>query len=178
MPRSSPTPRAEGRQRFVDATIALLREVPIDDLTVRQIAERAGHHHRFVSEWFGSKSLLFREAMVRLLTDAAATGTFPFGDGRVHPDVRLAIRVGNWLNLNDPAALQGALPNVYRDGLVALYREQMGLDPELAEMMATRLIIMVIGFELYGPVFGIDLEAQARHRQLELRLASLLSERS
>jgi hypothetical protein len=35
---------------------------------------------------------------------------------------------------------------------------------------------MVIGFELYGPVFGVDLAEQAEHRTLELRLASLLAE--
>jgi len=52
-------PRAEGSVLLIDATIALLRELPFRDVTVRRIAERADLNVVAIKNIFGSQQGLF-----------------------------------------------------------------------------------------------------------------------
>ena len=59
----------------LDATILLLQDRSPDQITVRDVAQASGHHHRFVQAWFGGKVGLLREAFDRLRRAAAAAAS-------------------------------------------------------------------------------------------------------
>lgn len=171
----SPTPRAEGIQHMVDAAVALLRELPPEQVTVRAVAERAGHHHRFVSEWFGSKAGLFRVALDALLDKALVGHSLLLQRGGMPPDVRTAIHLMAWLVANDQDQLTESRPSQFRDVLVTNFVEVLGLDPDLADLLAVRVVAGIIGIVLFGEVMGIDDDTFERMRELELRVALLLA---
>ncbi|MFB1297792.1 TetR/AcrR family transcriptional regulator [Mycobacterium sp. pW049] len=54
----------------LDATVELLRETPFDDLTTRQIAEKAGVAHSDLCVYFRSKNAIVAEVYLGLLRDA------------------------------------------------------------------------------------------------------------
>lgn len=51
--------RTEAVQRFLNATIALLDEKPIVDISLQEISERAGLNHGYVYRYFGTRLDLF-----------------------------------------------------------------------------------------------------------------------
>lgn len=59
-PRRARRPRQEGEKLLLAAAAELLRNRHPDDVSVRDIGDRATIHHRFINEWFGGKVGLFR----------------------------------------------------------------------------------------------------------------------
>lgn len=170
------TPRAEGIQHMVDATVALLREMPPEQITVRMVSGRSGHHHRFVSEWFGGKSGLFRAALDALLA-SASTDSALFGSDAttIHPDVRISIHLMNWLNTNGEGGVLASPPAHFRERLAQSFVDGFGADPELADLLARRVVLGTIGLVLFGDIMEIDEETFIRLRQIEIRAAQLLA---
>ena len=63
-------------QLFLDATIALLKEEPILDITLQDIADRAGLNHGYVFRYFGTRLDLFfavTEELAQLAEHAVTT---------------------------------------------------------------------------------------------------------
>ena len=63
-------------QLFLDATIALLKEKPILDITLQDIADRAGLNHGYVFRYFGTRLDLFfavTEELAQLAEHAVTT---------------------------------------------------------------------------------------------------------
>ena len=63
-------------QLFLDATIALLKEKPILDITLQDIANQAGLNHGYVFRYFGTRLDLFfavTEELARLAEHAVTT---------------------------------------------------------------------------------------------------------
>jgi AcrR family transcriptional regulator len=59
------------RQDILDATIALLSERPLHDVSVRDIATRAGVQHSLVTRHFGSKDALIAHAVATVASEYA-----------------------------------------------------------------------------------------------------------
>ncbi|MCD9622798.1 TetR/AcrR family transcriptional regulator [Rhabdothermincola salaria] len=175
--RNLPTPRAEGMANMVQATVGLLHEMGPDQITVRAISERAGHHHRFVSEWFGGKAGLYRAALESMLADMTRD-LAPFApDGAGIPgDIRIVVQVINWLTIIAPEMLDGPADGFLRQRIVTPFVEDLGLDPEVADLLARRVVAWVFGVVLFGDIIGIDDEAFAELRRLEVRMALLLAQ--
>jgi AcrR family transcriptional regulator len=168
----SKTPRAEGMRSFVDATVTLLRQHPPEEITVRQIAEGAGHSHRFIGEWFGGKADLYRAALEALIAQAAPAAT-PLRADRIQPDIRTAIHVLAWLRSNEPAVLEGFTLAPIADTIAERYLG-VGIEPDVAKLLARRVIAMAISFELFGDAISFD-DASIKHQtSLEQRIVSLL----
>jgi AcrR family transcriptional regulator len=174
--RRRPTPRKEGIQHLLGATIQLLHEMPPEQITVRVVAQRAGHHHRFVSEWFGSKAGLLRAALDKMLEDLAAESS-PFDPDTniLRPSVRIAVHVMNWLISNDPNQDQHPPTKVFRDYLAHQYVDQLGLDPDLADLAARRSVAAIVGVVLFGDMLDIDDATFTELRALEVRTLTLLA---
>jgi AcrR family transcriptional regulator len=174
--RQKPTPRSEGIEHLLDATIGLLREMPPEQITVRLVAERAGHHHRFVSEWFGSKAGLLRAAMEQLLEEITHESS-PFDPDTqgLRPDGRIIVYVFNWLVANDPDNTEHPPTGVFRNFLKGQFVSQLGLDPEIADLAARRSVATIIGIVLFGDLLGIDDAMFAELRNLEVRMLTLLA---
>jgi AcrR family transcriptional regulator len=70
--------REEGKDLLRTAAADLLRTRNPDDISVREIGDRATIHHRFINEWFGGKVGLFREvheSWARDISEIVATIT-------------------------------------------------------------------------------------------------------
>ena len=70
--------RDEGKDLLLAAAADLLRTRNPDDISVREIGDRATIHHRFINEWFGGKVGLFRavhESWARDISEIVATIT-------------------------------------------------------------------------------------------------------
>jgi AcrR family transcriptional regulator len=70
--------REEGKDLLLTAAADLLRARNPDDISVREIGDRATIHHRFINEWFGGKVGLFREvheSWARDISEIVATIT-------------------------------------------------------------------------------------------------------
>jgi AcrR family transcriptional regulator len=173
-PRSR-TPRAEGMANMVEATIRLLQQHQPDDITVRDVAEASGHHHRFVQAWFGGKVGLFRAVFDHMTQTAALEIRGPSSphDGFV-PGARVIAGLMNWLMAADPDSLSGprAMPIVER--LTELYRKEFGFEPELARLMALRVVSASIAVLLFGGPLGIGPDDVNALAGLELELTQLL----
>jgi AcrR family transcriptional regulator len=157
---------------FVDAAVALLREYPPDDITVRQIADRAGHSHRFIGEWFGGKAHLYRAALETLITQAAPAAT-PMHADQIQPDIRTAIHVLAWLRSSEPAALEGFTLAPIADAIAERYLS-VGVEPDVARLLARRVIAMAISFELFGDAISFDDDSVRHQTSLEQRIVRLL----
>ena len=70
--------REEGKDLLLTAAADLLRTRNPDDISGREIGDRATIHHRFINEWFGGKVGLFRavhESWARDISEIVATIT-------------------------------------------------------------------------------------------------------
>jgi AcrR family transcriptional regulator len=170
------TPRAIGIEHMVEATIRLLQDRSPEQITVRDIAEASGHHHRFVQAWFGGKVGLLRAVFDRLLADVASGIPSPLvpreGFSR---EVRTAAMLMNWLMAAEPGCLDAPRPTPIVDRVIAVYRNEFGLDDDLARLMALRLVGGAISVILFSGPLGITKDELPALIQLEMDLARLVA---
>jgi AcrR family transcriptional regulator len=170
------TPRAIGIEHMIDATIRLLQDRSPDQITVRDIAQASGHHHRFVQAWFGGKVGLLRAAFDRLLEDAVRGIPSPFvareGFSR---EVRTAVSLMNWLMAADPGSLDTPRPRPIVQRVIDIYRTEFDFDDDLARLMALRLVSGATSIILFSGPLGIENDDLPALMQLEIDLARLLS---
>jgi AcrR family transcriptional regulator len=180
--RSAPqtrTPRAVGMEHMVSATVRLLYERHPDQITVRDVAEAAGHHHRFVQAWFGGKVGLLRAAFDRLLEELATTINEPHEPNRgFRREVYIAASLLNWLMAVDPESLDQPRPTPIIDKISDIYRANFGLDDQLSRLMALRLVGGALSAILFGSALGITTDDLNSLRKLEFDLAGLLAKSS
>src|SRR4029079_12017182 len=100
------TRRPDGMNNMIEATARLLRERQPDQITVRDIAQASGHHHRFVQAWFGGKVGLFRATFDRMIHESAEQVGAPL-ERRTgfEPDLQAIAVLMNWLVAADPSSL-------------------------------------------------------------------------
>jgi AcrR family transcriptional regulator len=140
---------------MVAAAIELLLERTPDEITIRDVAERSGHHHRFVASWFGGKAGLFRAAFDQMASAAAGALTLTVPDPGTAPTpatVRL-VHLMNWLATHDPEAFAADRPTPLIDRIAEQYVERFGQDAELARLSAQRLLSIIVALTLFpGPL--------------------------
>jgi AcrR family transcriptional regulator len=169
------TTRAVGRANMIAAARGLLAERGPEEITVREIADRSGHHHRFVQAWFGGKVGLFRAVFDQLAAEMAERAPNTLGAQGFAPDTRLAAHLMNWLVATDPASLAEERPTPVLDNIVQVYLA-LGLETELAWRMARRLMATAMGMILFGDALGVAEDDIAGFVELERELAVLLAE--
>ena len=161
---------------MIDATIRLLQDRSPDQITVRDVAQAAGHHHRFVQAWFGGKVGLLRATFDRLLEEAVRGIPSPFvaRDGFTR-EVRTAALLMNWLMAADPGSLDSPRPRPIVDRVVEIYRSEFDFDDDLARLMAMRLVSSATSIILFSGPLGITDDDLPALMQLEIDIARLLS---
>jgi AcrR family transcriptional regulator len=170
------TPRAAGMEHMVAATLRLLQDHSPDQITVRDVADASGHHHRFVQAWFGGKVGLFRAAFEGMLQDAAGRIQRPFVPTEgFRKDLRAAVGLMNWMMAADPGALDSPRPTPIIDQIATIYREDFSLDDDVARLMALRVVGVAISAMLFAGPMGIRPGDVPALTTLELELAQLLS---
>jgi AcrR family transcriptional regulator len=173
------TPRHEGRQNMLRATLELLAERHPDAITVRDIAERSGHNHRFVQEWFGGKTQLFAEAFHELSLEVADRLDFNRPDTQIpDPLVVRVIELMNWLVASDAQAVTGARMRPILNRLQHMYQDRFGIEGDTALLMAQRLMFLMSGVVLFKDVIGAGVGVDVpRQVLLEFEIARRLGTR-
>jgi AcrR family transcriptional regulator len=174
--RTPRTRRDEAMEHMVTAAAELLRDRPPEAITVRDVAARAGHHHRFVAAWFGGKTGLFLAAFDRVAIEAVSAIGFPAIRATIAPEVVRVARLMNWLVANDPSAFANRTATPLLDRVTAIYSEDLGLAPGLARLAAQRVLAGAISLVLFPDPLGIGPDDVARHIELEVLVATLLKE--
>ena len=169
------TSRNQGRRNIVDATISLLRTHSPDEITIRQIAEESGHHHRMVQAWFGGKILLFLAVHEQLNAEIAEGLAPPIGRVGITEKVRMTTMLMNWLIAADPSVFDGRADTPILDQLSSIYVANYGLAPRDARMMAIRAVAGSITVTLFPGPLGISEEDIAEQAAFEVRLVELLA---
>ena len=165
--------RADGKAHMVTAARELLRHSSPDDVTIREVAEASGHHHRFVQSWFGGKVGLFREVFDEIVAELAAAAPTVLNRDGIQPDTRVAARLLNWLVAADPEALSGDRPTPLLDTMSESY-VAAGLEPGLARRLAVRLLATTLSMVLFQDALGVRDEEIADYVALEREMVLLL----
>lgn len=150
--RSQPaTGPAPARDRLLAAARELLTEVPVDSITVRTIADRAGVRHANITHHYGSRAGLLATAIGATLVDLA--------DAITHaPDIHTAVR-GAFHHLLEQPGLTSSIGIVtmgsdaveQREGfpVVDAFTAQLkaaGAPPERARDRAATITMMIFGW--------------------------------
>ena len=158
--RRSPITRAEGERRLIQATITLTRDTPFSDVGVREIAALADVNHGFVHTWFGSKNDLLIRVVGQLLAEMVAKVETTEPGVQVldplNPDVRLAVRLLIWLELEgiNSWSLLEKLPIV--QALADRYVKVEGLTPKDAHAAAIQAVAVGIAASTFSQVLSQD----------------------
>jgi len=172
------TPRHEGRQNVLRATLELLAERHPDQITVREIAERSGHNHRFIAEWFGGKTRLFAEAFESMNLELADRLDFDRGPGAVpDPMTVRAVHLMNWLTANDPGSVSADRMRPVVNRLQHMYQDRFGIDTDTAMLLAQRIMFLVSGMVLFKDVVAPGSLDLSRQILLEFDIARRLGTR-
>ena len=169
------TSRTQGRRNIIEATITLLATRTPDEITVRQIAEESGHHHRMVQAWFGGKIPLFLAVHEQLNEAIAERWCNPLGSVDNSDLVRMTTALMNWLIAADPSVFESRTGTPILDQLTSIYEASYGLDPRDARMMALRSVAGSITATLFPGPLGISDQDVAELANFEERLVQLLA---
>lgn len=170
------TRRPVGMDNMIEATVRLLRERGPEQVTVRDVAQASGHHHRFVQAWFGGKVGLFRAAFDRMTDEGASQVHAAFAPvGSISPELRATTVLMNWLVAADPESLNEPRSTPIIDQLAEVYRAEFGLEPDVARLMALRMVGASVTAILFPGVFGVTPEDVVAVAALERELAGLLA---
>lgn len=155
-----------------EATVTLLLETEPDALTVRDIAEHAGVHFRYIPDYFGGKAELFASIYARVADEAAAVLTFPFAAAvskGINPKIVRLARLAVWLSVNHPSGVP-ASDRPIQHRLEHIVIEQFGIDRETAKIIAERLIALVIVLAAFPDVVTSEPINVQAHITLELNM--------
>lgn len=158
------------------AAVDLLVETPPEQITIRDVADASGHHHRFVKTWFGGKVGLFRAAFDRLGAEVGEAISSDLSGTALGPRSLALARLMNWLIATDPAAFDGPRPTPVNDRVTATYVEQLGLDEDEARLVAARTIGTAVSFLLFRSALGVDEQDMVRLAALDREMVALLAD--
>ncbi len=158
--RRSPISREEGEKRLIGAASELIKHSPFSEVGVREIAELANVNHGFVHTWFGSKNdLLLAVLKEKFSVMAEGVANAPPGTPAINffdPDVRLAVRLILWLDL-EGVKTTGLFDNMpVIEALTNRYIEVEKIDPSIAREAAIQAISIGLGAGMFGPLLGVD----------------------
>lgn len=138
------------------AAIELLDERDPDQLTVREIAERSGHHHRFVQDWFGGKGGLMLEVMTILSADLARE--IDLRPVRSEPDPRIVrvVKVLTWLVANSPDVVGGERMRPLVSRIENFFRDRFGVSADDARLLARHAVATIAGYVMFHDALGFD----------------------
>lgn len=152
------TSREVGRKRFIDAALQLLHEVPFSQVSVRDISRVADMNQGLIHTWFGSQHQLYLSAIEQLvdekLLDFIAQPLPSSTEYLFTPDVRFAIRLAMWLDLEgtDVSSIFQKVSLLLEVFAKRLSSE--GIDAETSRYMAHQAAGMVLGIGSFGHLLG------------------------
>ena len=152
------TPRDVGMSKIVAATLDLLDAYGPQDLTIRQIARAAGHHHRLIIEWFGSKGGLFAAVFEEVFRDLISSGELFDGPVAARSEVKKAFGLFNYMQMHHREFFASANRGFVVEAVEQRFQETSGMTVEQARLAARRIATQVLGLSLFSEFFDLTPE--------------------
>jgi AcrR family transcriptional regulator len=147
--KSTPAKRSyvrkdEAMSNLITAAYELLHEKSPDDITIRDVAERANCHHRYIPDYFGGK-LPLMIAVLPLARDALLGKLQQLDfEGFPSPELVRFINLLGWLMRNGDQETRSPFTGELFESVTKMYQDIYGFDSEMAGLLAKRLIGSVI----------------------------------
>ena len=161
------------RARIIESTLQLLLNQSPDDLTLRQIAQKANCHHPDIAKYFGGKLDLYKELLPSVVQVIAARG-LPQTFAKPPAELVRLVRLTAWLDVQDPAYFRNTSERVLRDALTNMYVRQFNLPIDVAQLLGQRLMALVLTAVLHPGSIGLQEQQFSEHFALEIKIAQLL----
>jgi len=171
-PKRSQRSRTETMNLLRAATLELLETINPNDLTIRDIADRAGVYHRYVPDYFGGKAELLADVYPIVQAQAAA-GLAPLDGETLRPEIIHLAHLAVWLSQNRDSGVPTGSREI-AEQLMSTFTTGLGLDDTVALLLAQRLMAGVITIAAFPDVISDKPIDIAAHRALELKLLQLL----
>ena len=171
-PKRSQRSRTETMNLLRAATLELLETINPNDLTIRDIADRAGVYHRYVPDYFGGKAELLADVYPIVQAQAAA-GLAPLDGDTLRPEIIHLAHLAVWLSQNRDSGMPTENRAIVEQ-LMSTFTTELGLDDTVALLLAQRLMAGVITIAAFPDVISDKPIDIAAHRALELKLLQLL----
>ena len=160
-PRKPRVASAEARVVLIEATIELLRELPVFELSTRKIEARSGLDRRAITRQFGGEVELFVATLEELTNRALESlkSLPPDTNHMVDDDLKLRVDLHAFLILSGvPAERLKAIPTSTVGAQMVL--ERMGISPdtpvEIQEGFLTLMQALILTGTFFGPSSRLD----------------------
>ncbi len=170
--RELPTPRNEGMENIVAATIRLLEDRGPADITLRDVAEESGHGHRLIVEWFGGKGGLFDAVFRKIFDDLMQTGSLFYADVPIRSEVRRAFELFNYMHVHHRDFIESTRDEFVIKAMRERMQSGLGLSEEKARLVANRLSVLVLGISLFRDYFELSDDELVKMMQDEFRASA------
>lgn len=154
------------------ATIELLETTSPQDLTIRDIADRAGVFHRYVPDYFGGKAELLADIYPTIQAQAVS-GVAPLAGDTIRPEMIRFARLAIWLSQNRDNGIPNG-PRLLLNQLISTFTDDLNLDTTTSLLLAQRLMAGVITIAAFPDIVGDEPINITAHRELELKIVQLL----
>jgi AcrR family transcriptional regulator len=176
--RRTRTSRDDARQNMLRAARELLEDRDPDTLTVREIAERAGHHHRFVQDWFGGKAGLYLEVLNELSMELAEAVELRPAGATPDPRVVRAVKMLSWLAANAPEIVGGDRMRPLVNRMASFYRDRFGVEADQSQLLARHAVLVLTGYVIFKDAYGLADGDFAKLVEIQFRLGQVYGTRS
>lgn len=166
--------RDEVEKRLKITTLELLLDLPPDDITVRQIAEKSECHHPNIATYFGSKAGLY-EAIFPLAAEAIAQTNIPALFVRPSKELVRLVRLAAWLESNSADYFHQLSERPLLTALSMIYTDRFKINEADAHLLAQRLVALMMGAILYPSVIGLQSHEFEQQFNLEMRIMQHLA---
>lgn len=141
---------AEGRAALLDAATEIVTETGSPNITVREVAARAGINHGLVHRYFGTKDTLIDSVIDEISTTVAKQIESGGGSTIVHGDAMgtLARLIGHAMIAGDDHFEDADRPHPVADVLIRRLRDETDLSEDAARLAAAQIIALTLGWRL------------------------------
>ncbi len=144
---------AEGRAALLDAATEIVTETGSPNVTVREVAARAGINHGLVHRYFGTKDTLIAAVIDEIAARVARELTQDSGEAVVAGDEAgtLARLIGSAMVAGSTDIGSGERSHPVADVLVERCRDRAGLSDADARVAAAQIVALTLGWRLNEP---------------------------
>lgn len=167
--------RASSMEALRSAALELLMTVGPEQVTIREIAERADVAHVYIPQYFGGKAELLADIYRTAAIEAAQAFSWPYvATTEMRPELLRLARLTLWLSANHPDGVPSG-PRPLATRVTNAITQTFELDDRTANLVTERLIALVLVFASAPTAISPEPIDLAAHIDLEMRLLTALA---
>jgi AcrR family transcriptional regulator len=167
--------RASSMEALRSAALEALTTVGPEQVTIREIAERADVAHVYIPQYFGGKAELLADIYPTAAIEAAQAFSWPYvATAEIRPELLRLARLTLWLSANHPDGVPSG-PRPLATRVTNAITQTFELDDRTANLVTERLIALVLVFASAPTAISPEPIDLAAHIHLEMRLLTALA---